>query len=309
MDQHLIQKYLNGEASFEERFQVLNWVEASEEHRRELLAYRQISNILLFNESRKSPVRKRRTFRSAMFAGICCAAVAAIVLFVVGVGRNANSGAASIEQIYALVGQQTETVLSDGTRVFLNSGSRLDVLSFNKRQRRVRLEGEAYFDVAKDPRRQFVVETDSMSVSVLGTAFSVRNYGADQKVVLVRGSVELSSVTSDGDMHKYRLIPNQMFVRDPDTGSGSLSYVNAEDYLCWVNGYLQFDNVPLKSVLSELQTYYGVSIDDSVIGEKEFLVSGKLDIRRGISSALDNLTFLAPIKVSAVEEDNYRIER
>lgn len=308
MDRKILEKYLNGEATEEERLQVLHWAEENEDNRKELLACRSLCNALFFNEEVHPRRNSGKTSRASVFirrlamAAGTAAAVAVGVFFAVTARTDIQL---AVETLTAPAGTITESILSDSTRVCLNSGSTIEILSW-KKERRVRLDGEAYFDVAKDGSRPFIVETGNMDVKVLGTEFNVN--GKESTVVLVRGSVSVASRAGDNGEFSYRLVPGQKFTRNPENGSGTIAEVDTDDYTSWTNGYLKFDRLPVCRVIEKIGEYYNVSIDTSALdGLDACPISGKLDLRVRVDTALVNLEFLAPVSFEKISDSEYRL--
>ncbi len=150
--------------------------------------------------------------------------------------------------------------LADGTKVWVNSGSRLTFPRiFGATHRTVQLDGEAYFEVSADSLRPFeVVARDGVGITVLGTKFNVRSYGghSDTEVTLLEGSVAVTHEDA-----KVLLSPNQQAQFDhterrftvPDAG-------NAAQYTAWVGGMFDFDLQPLGEIFDELERWYDVEI-------------------------------------------------
>lgn len=313
MTKELLEKYLNGDASDEERLEVLHWAEESEGNRKELMAYRSLCNALIFNgdaeggkTGQNERGRKRRGvfFRRVAGAAAVAAAVAAGVFF--GFRQNEADAPLAVETLCAPAGLITETILSDGTRVCLNAGSKLEIINYKKNERRVRLDGEAYFDVTRDERRPFIVETEKIAVRVLGTEFDVNSKGDEHSVVLVRGSVQVDSQTGEEPL-SYRLVPGQRFSRNPSDGSGNIAIVATEDYTSWINGYLKFEKLPVEQVILKIQDYYGISIRHDGLPEDAYPITGKLDLRTRVDTALVNLEFLAPVNFEKISDNEYRV--
>lgn len=292
-DFNLIGKYLRGDASQPERIQVMKWAEEQDSHREELNALRRIYDAtLLMEDARVSKGRGgvRRYWRWA--------AAAAVIVFAAGISyyslNSTERGSRNLQvlSLSAPVGQQTKTQLSDGTIVWLNSGSELEICEKSGNERRVRLHGEAYLDVAHDADHPFVVETSHMEVRVLGTRFNVNAYDGKQSVVLVSGSVEVA-VPEQGERSRIR--PDEMFTYDAGTGKRQISSVNTDNFVSWTEGFLQFRSAPLEQVFEQLQHFYDVRINyDSQLTE-EITISGKLNLRNGLESALQHLKLLVPI--------------
>ena len=312
MTQETLRKYINGDASDEERLEVLHWAEESEDNRKELMAYRSLCNTLIFNgelEKRASQNelgKKRRAviFRRAVKAVGVAAAIAVGVFF--GFRHHETDTSIAVETLSAPAGLITESILSDGTKICLNAGSKLEIINYKKNERRVRLYGEAYFDVTRDEMRPFIVETGKIAVRVLGTEFDVNSKGDEHSVVLVRGAVQVDSQT-DEETLSYRLVPGQRFSRNPSDGSGNIAHVTTEDYTSWTNGYLKFEKLPVGQVILKIQDYYGICIRHDGLPEDAYPITGKLDLRTRVDTALVNLEFLAPVNFEKISDNEYRV--
>jgi ferric-dicitrate binding protein FerR (iron transport regulator) len=158
-------------------------------------------------------------------------------------------------------GQKSHMVLPDGTKVWLNSGSKIVYSNdYNKKLRVVKLTGEAFFDVVHNSQHPFIVETGLVNVEVLGTAFDVQAYSDDStiEVSLVRGSV---SVRSAIDESKIALLqPNQKVVINKANLLCMLSNCNAIDESIWINNKIRFDGAPPEEIFKQLNRWYGVNI-------------------------------------------------
>ncbi|ADV48109.1 anti-FecI sigma factor, FecR [Cellulophaga algicola DSM 14237] len=166
-------------------------------------------------------------------------------------------------EIYVPYGKRMEIVLSDGSRVHLNSGSSLKYPTFftADQKRIVELKGEAYFDVAKmNELNRFVVTSDNFETTVLGTEFNVSSYDSDieNDVVLIEGSVRVMS-NSDKE---HVLIPGQQF-KYSNTNPGEVRTVDVQSHIAWLDGVLFFENEEFKSILKKLERFYDVSIDNN----------------------------------------------
>ncbi len=160
-------------------------------------------------------------------------------------------------------GMTTNFQLSDGTEVWLNSGSTLKFpMEFKGNSRKVTLNGEAYFEVEKDVSKPFFVNTKNVSVKVLGTAFNVVSFADDveAEVVLKEGKVRLMKNSGDAYMKIGDLLPGQRAVYNTVTGQNITQQVDPAKYLAWRNGELIFDNDPMTEVVKRLNRRYNVEI-------------------------------------------------
>lgn len=147
-------------------------------------------------------------------------------------------------------------VLSDGTKVWLNSASKLKYpVAFTGGQRKVLLEGEAYFEVAADTAHPFLVETSGMSVTVLGTGFNVMAYPEEMEaaVTLVHGKVGVQT-----DHRQQILQPDEQYVYQTTTRRGTVRKVDVSQYVDWKDGILNFDSMPLEELTRKLSRWYDV---------------------------------------------------
>lgn len=149
------------------------------------------------------------------------------------------------------VGELRIVRLDDGSRVQLDTSSRLKV-RFTNGERRIELsKGQAYFEVAHDAARPFVVSTSDASVTAVGTVFEVRRVGPETRVVLVSGVVDVRQARASGA--PQRLAPNQeSAIRD---GKAQVRSVNARASTSWTSGELTFVDTPLSEAVAEVNRY------------------------------------------------------
>lgn len=150
--------------------------------------------------------------------------------------------------------------LADGTKVWVNSGSRLTFpRTFGTSHRTVQLDGEAYFEVSADSLRPFeVMARDGVGITVLGTKFNVRSYGghSDTEVTLLEGSVAVTHKAA-----RVLLTPNRQAQFDHTEGRLTMRDAgNAAQYTAWVGGMFDFDLQPIGEIFDELERWYDVEI-------------------------------------------------
>ena len=148
---------------------------------------------------------------------------------------SANSSKRSLEfnQLIVPNGKRSTLILEDGTKVWVNAGSRIVYpVAFADKKREIYVNGEVFLEVAPDKNRPFVVKTKEMDVQVLGTSFNVMAYETDESasVVLVTGSVQVDT----RDDEDFRLEPNRMF--SYHKGECDIKDVNVNDYILWKDG-------------------------------------------------------------------------
>ncbi|HTE32205.1 MAG TPA: FecR family protein [Chryseolinea sp.] len=178
-------------------------------------------------------------------------------------------------------GKQFRMELSDGTKVWLNSASSIKYPThFTVGKRRVKITGEAYFEVAKNKKQPFLVDVDGKaSVEVLGTEFNVNSYADDAtiKTTLIKGSVRMSlaltamapskqlgennsAVYSTSRKQSVVLKPGQQAQTQGQQQIKMISGLNINQVIAWKNGFFDFNNVELYDVLRQLERWYDIEI-------------------------------------------------
>ncbi len=162
-------------------------------------------------------------------------------------------------------GKKFQLQLSDGTMVHLNAGTTLKypVKFIAGENRQVFLNGEAFFDVAKDKKHPFIVNADALNVRVLGTHFNVSNYPEDAAtdVVLVEGSVGMYGLNEEFDATKNTVLkPGYKGSFNRENNAISTKAVITDIYTSWINGGLTFRNMTFKNIITKLERRYNVTI-------------------------------------------------
>ena len=183
-------------------------------------------------------------------------------------------------------GGENTVILADGTTVHLNAGSKLTYpVRFAGKRRIVRLEGEAYFDVAEDENHPFVVQTHLGEITVLGTAFNVNAY-ADAPIcytTLVRGKVKFSTPNAE----TITLSPGEQAV--VFANSSTKRKVDLEEYVGWVDGMYIFNNRPLGDIMKTFERWYDIQVYYETPNLRDITYSGNLKRYGTINSFLDAL--------------------
>lgn len=152
-------------------------------------------------------------------------------------------------------GKQTKVLLSDGTQIWVNAGSKLTYPSqFGAAKREVILEGEAFFEVVHQAERPFIVHTGKLSINVLGTEFNVNTFGASFQTALVRGKVKLEAGTKS-----MVLLPGELGSYDDQSAGLSKKESNLREYTAWKDKEIYFDNGRLGDIASRLEREYDLS--------------------------------------------------
>jgi transmembrane sensor len=168
--------------------------------------------------------------------------------------KQGHGGSMTYNTLITHNGEQYSLVLSDGTKVWLNSASSLYFpVAFDGRERRVEVSGEAYFEVAKDPGKPFYVASNGQEIEVLGTHFNVKAYpnGGAVETTLLQGKVRVNG--------KFALSPGQQ----AQLKNGTVSVkdkVNVNAVIAWKDGRFNFDNADVSEVLRQLERWYDIQV-------------------------------------------------
>ena len=198
----------------------------------------------------------------------------------------ARKPTAPASEISTRNGSRTDIILPDGTKVWLNAGSKLTYdKNFGEAIRNVNLTGEAYFDVVHNAEKPFVIHTSAMDIKVLGTEFNVKSYPDESttEASLIRGSIEVT--LKDKRAEKIVMKPNEKLVvsnelkndfktlipskkslkpSDPIISLGHLNYFSLDSTILetsWVNNRLIFEDESFEQVATRMSRWYGVDFE------------------------------------------------
>ena len=247
----------------------------------------------------------------------------------------ASQPARPISEISTRNGSKTNLILPDGTKVWLNAGSRLTYDSaFGKLHREVSLSGEGYFDVVKNKEKPFIIHASKINIKVLGTEFDVKSYPSDKttETSLIRGSIEVTF--NDQPSKKVILKPNEKLVVDnvkyighlaqttdnaadkrsvpeipKDAAVRNLTYENKTGTVIetsWVENKLVFQAESFEDIARKLERWYGVSITFDNERLKDTHLTGSFT-NETIRQALDALKFTATFNYSIDNNNNINI--
>ncbi len=292
MNQELLNKYIAGDATPEEKEEVARWLDADKKNMKEFLALRKLYDISIWQQE-QTPVakdklslgNKRWTLRSASFelakvAAIFILAFTIVYSFLI----NEDNDSAKMQTIFVPPGQRAELTLTDGTKVWLNAKTTFTFPDkFTANNRRVTLDGEGYFDVTKNPEKPFIVNTERYDIKVMGTEFNVTAYSGSSvfETSLLKGAVEVFSPAKDT---KVSLEPHMRTYEE--NGILKKDTIEHENYFLWKEGLICFYDEPVDKMIKKLQLYYDVKID---VQNKTLLnnrYSGKFRTKDGVEHVL-----------------------
>lgn len=298
-DLNLVEKYFNGTATRDEAVRVLEWFETPkgsrylEEH-----LEADLKTIEAF--SKKSPdehqtlkkiqmeIRGKEKFsgiskkvnkypskrRSVWLAAASfLLVISAVSLFQVFYGGPASGGdVENSPQFFSTSAEEHRLItMKDGTRIRLNEHSRLEVpASYNRDFRKVKLQGEAFFEVTEDPARPFIVDANQAKVQVLGTKFSVKHSSKNQKVIVAvsEGLVRMDALEGENGDQSHLLEKNMVGVYDSLSKEISAENMDVTNYMSWIHGRIVFERTPFIQVARQIGHMYDM---DYRIEDEELL--------------------------------------
>jgi Fe2+-dicitrate sensor, membrane component len=315
MTEELLVKYISGQANQEETKTVLDWIKESEEREKEIirlknmwiitgldqdmnsfLKRREVDRIMeIIHEENLSNQRKKNLNKILAYA--------AGFLIIVGLStysgfylsqKVTNSNHAYTE-IYVPKGERTSVLLPDGSKVQLNSDSRLRFESTLSElgKRKVSLSGEGYFEVKPDSVHPFIVETPSYNIEVLGTSFDVSCYPNDSLITtfLQQGKVKISK----GSSKPVYLAPRELYCYNTSTSESSKKKIDDFRYGDWTKGRFTIAGETIGDLAKKLERRFNIKIAFGDAEAKNHMYSGSIK-DEDLNTMLEALTYASTIK-------------
>jgi len=274
MNEEKLIGYIRGDFTSEaEITEILNWIEASEENQK---SYNQLKNLWVITgleqpEQVEIPVlsfpEKKQNIQKSLFGAVIRYAAVFVLAFSLGSlslyllnNRESSELSATYNTINVPYGERSQISLYDGTKVWLNSGTKLRYpVVFSRNNREVFIEGEAYFDVAKDKNHPFVVTAGQLKIQVLGTRFNVCAYPEDKEfsATLDEGSIHAVNTTNGMSVN---VKPGEQIIINRETNGMKDLNVQTELYTSWKENLLKFEDAPFNDVVKKMERWYDVKI-------------------------------------------------
>lgn len=290
MDKETLHKFFSGQATIDQQRLVMDWTEHSPENQKELIRERKLyDSIIMLADMKVLTLHKKTRLivprwvkETLRYAAIFAIAIVGVSLYV---SKLNQKYLCSYNTISVPAGQHIDVVLSDGTKVCVNALSELRYPAFfSDKERKISLKGEAFFDVAHNADRPFIVETYLCDIEVLGTQFNVQADAEKDEFVtsLLEGKVKVSrNMASNEDVI---LNPNHQV----KYANGRLVVEQIPEYekFIWREGLIGFNNATFTELVSTFEKYYGVNIIINRRDIPSILFTGKIRINEGIDHAL-----------------------
>lgn len=296
MDSEFLFRFFEGLTTDSEGKAVKEWFEASRQNQEQFYQERKLFDALILHHDEKSitadnsilieePSKGRKQVLFGTFMKVAAVITILLMSGLLYMQIKNSSEDFGMQSINVPAGQYVNLSLPDGTQVWLNARTKIEYpVSFNKEQRIVKLDGQAYFEVVHNQDKPFIVETSKGNVSVLGTKFEVMAYSGEDDFVttLMDGKVRVD-LASD---------PTQTLILNPKTKTylkdGKLEVSGIEDYdiYRWKEGLICFNNASFSSIMRDFEKIYGLKINIENAQVSKYSYTGKFRFVDGIDYAL-----------------------
>lgn len=303
----LISKYFNKEITATEKAELFSLMQTDEELHKEFVSMQNlcaltaslpadddeekaVSKLLQFKQAHKEDKTHTKGFLKHIvgYAAAVCIAVLSTWAVMSYLQNAERIDTLAFEEFSTPAGQRAQVKLHDGTVVWLNARTRLRYPNrFVGSERKVELDGEAFFEVTHNEKNPFVVSTGKVDIKVLGTKFNVFAYSKSDEfsTTLIEGAVKLYK--PDDESASMMMSPDERV----ELLNGELikSQMNNTDFLLWKDGIYAFDDVAFNEILKKLELYYDITIEIKNHKLETYKFSGKFRQRDGIESVLRTL--------------------
>jgi ferric-dicitrate binding protein FerR (iron transport regulator) len=316
----LIIRYFKNKTSKEENSSLLSWLQSSDENKKLFFEMKDVwdSSLVLKNKYNKNVQwkilrRKQTDIRLRYIQKYIAVAAVALLLITVGYFMSSQTETKvkmiSYNDVLTLSGEKVKLKLSDGTIVWVNSKSKFSYpTNFSGEKREVFLEGEAYFEVARNEKKPFIINTGDLNVNVLGTKFNLSAYKDDETIEtsLFSGLVEIE--LNNNSKFKQILNPKHRAVYAKNDASISIKDVKYDMSNQWINNKLVFRDLELKKIFKKLERKfdYRIILKDPTVSEMKF--TGEYDDET-IEEVFEMFQFFLPIKCHLTEDKRVIVER
>lgn len=209
-----------------------------------------------------------------------------------------DTGVITIKNNHLVIpkGKTYQLLLSDGTRIWLNSETELIYpTQFAENKREVTLIGEAFFEVSKNKEKPFIVHANGMDVKVLGTSFNVSCYTTDKtfSTTLIEGAVSVNTKNSKPET----ITPSEQFIYNKNTAQTAIQTVNTEIFTSWMKGEYIFKDTPLEEIVNKLQRWYDFSVQYEDESLKQSRYSLIVDRETDLDQVLEIISYTSKVKL------------
>lgn len=311
IDISLLITYFRCETTRSEEIAIFNWLAEDPDgsHKKEYNQARALyEGLVMYSDDVKAESRSLPVWKKFLNYSVRAAAVVAVIVSVGILSRHAvlDKLSRQMETIVVPEGKSMQMALADGTKVWLNSGTKMDIpVVFSNKSRKVKLySGEVLFEVEKNAKWPFIVDTYAGDITVLGTKFDVivekdREFFS---TALLEGCVKVD--TKIGAQREFILHPNESLTRDDNVWTNGF-IKSSESVICWTKGLIDVADMSFEDILRKMENAFNVKMviereDMPVIG----LTRGKIRVSDGIDGALHVLEMASDFEYEIDDTNN-----
>ena len=300
--------FFAGKASDKQKEAIKRWAESSPDNYETLCREKKIFDAGILLVDKKELFQKENAPLLYKLINYTVKIAAVVLLVVVSVTiykyQELVKKSEVLQTILVPAGQRINIILPDSTFVCLNSNTKFSYPSvFATNNRKVKLDGEAYFEVARNHEKPFMVKSPAMDVRVLGTSFNIkcRPDNSFAETTLIEGEVEVKDKSDKG---RITLLPGQKAVLNRVTGRMQVKQVDPKMEIVWHNDLIPFEKSSIFQIAAALERFYGVKIILSPDVDNTNTYSGVLKKKDNIESVLNSLRNSIPFNYKKVDDNN-----
>lgn len=321
-DEKLLEKFLDNKCTPEEAQDVLEWISTYEgrlvaesrfdkdivlledsgqniddQEIRTTHMFRKIMEKIIADESMTATSRTRRLIPNWLKVAAAILIPLILTNAIIWFIFEKQDNNIAWQEIVVPRGEKQQMIFQDGTRIWLNSDTKLKYpVEFSGNQREVKLEGEAYFEVKKNPRKPFFVRVNNLSVKVTGTSFNIKAY-REEKVItttLDEGKISLLAQQNNGPV-EYALAPGQQAFYSKNTSAIEIRKIAIGQNSSWKEKKIKFKDTPLMEVIKVLERWYNVKfiVIDKGLSTYTYTITFRNESLQNVLIGLEKIT---PIK-------------
>ena len=308
-DYTFIMAYLQKKLTTEEVSSFYTWIESSKKNRILYYELKAIHDVTLYadkivdTKNSWNKLQQKHRIRKAYnalrpllsYAAILVAAIALSTLYF-NSKEVTPSTQVGMQYISGNGIEANQVILQDGTVVSVGTETRIYLADdYGVKNRTLHLEGEAYFEVAKDTTKPFIVKVSSQSIEALGTAFNITAYPKDSRITTTLAS-GIVRITTKGKEKTVDLIQNQQLIYDRNTCKLKTQIVDANEYSAWKSGYYHFKETNLVSILNRLGHVYGANFQIETKRLNNYKFTGTFYRGQSLKDLLEVVKLSVPIQ-------------
>lgn len=287
IDHNILIRYFTGESSSEEKEEIRRWLESDEAHRKQFIRERIRFDATVVADERET-LTKQKQIRPMRYLLHNALKIASVILLLIFCSYFYNAYrmhelGRSRQITYVPPGSRTAVTLSEGSTVWLNSNTSFKYPGIFNRERVVEIDGEGFFDIAKDAEKPFIIHTDKYSLQVLGTSFNLESYKNSNhfETALFTGKVKLTEKFGSSDTlvlyagETARLVDDMLVV----------SKTNYNLYR-WKEGIIVLEDKSFEEIMELFEKYFDLKIIIQTDHVRELGYWGKFRIVDGVDHAL-----------------------